>query len=230
VNKSDIEWTDFTWNPVTGCKHGCSYCYARKIAKRFTGHFKPEFHPERLSDPLKRRRPARIFVCSMADLFGDWVPSEWIEAVLETVQSCPQHTFIFLTKNPKRYYEWLFTKNCLLGATATDQKTWDAAIKFLSYAIGFPQENICSAFISAEPLLGMIKPHGIEQIDWLIIGANSNRGAECPKSIWAMDLIHAARTAGVPVFVKNNWPDNFMPRPQEFPAPMDLSRSRMRGK
>jgi len=110
MNRTKIEWTDYTWNPVTGCKHGCPYCYGRKIAKRFKKLFpngyEPTFHPERLKEPynsvpksFKSRNPnlpegsAMIFTVSMGDLFGNWVPAEWIEAVIKVAEDNPQHIF-----------------------------------------------------------------------------------------------------------------------------------------
>lgn len=124
-----IDWCDSTWNPVTGCLHGCEYCYARRIAERFGikpfGHvehcvldepiiiadkkepypvgFSPTFHRYRLDEPARWTKPRTIFVCSMADLFGDWVPDEWIKAVFDACEKAPQHRYIFLTKNPGRY-------------------------------------------------------------------------------------------------------------------------------
>ena len=87
MNRTRIEWTDFTWNPVTGCLHDCSYCYARKLTVRFPANFPagftPAFHPGRLGQPCRIQRPSRVFVCSMADLFGAWVPDHWISAVFE---------------------------------------------------------------------------------------------------------------------------------------------------
>lgn len=136
MNRTNIEWCDYTWNPVTGCLHGCSYCYARRMAKRFgkseglpsrppcdcqiglryiaqpgevfPAGFIPTFYPGRLEEPKKVKKPSRIFTVSMGDLFGEWVSPEWIDAVLQVVRECPQHTFIFLSKNPARYeiYEW----------------------------------------------------------------------------------------------------------------------------
>ena len=98
LNKTKIEWCDRTWNPVTGCLHGCSYCYARKIAERFKGTkawpdgFKPIFRPERLDDPIiEYGTEQSIFVCSMADLFGEWVPKEWIKSSLK---QCTKRTGI----------------------------------------------------------------------------------------------------------------------------------------
>ena len=125
MNKTRIEWCDYTWNPVTGCLHGCPYCYARKVATRFGGldgvgsdgllwlserrdspypaGFMPTLHRYRLEEPAHKTKGVTIFVCSMADLFGDWVPEEWIERVFTACQNAPQHNYIFLTKNPQMY-------------------------------------------------------------------------------------------------------------------------------
>jgi len=112
VNKTKIEWTDYVWNPVRGCLHNCPYCYGKRIDKRFgDGSFTPTFYPERLQEPLKVKKPSRIFVGSMADLFGEW---DWVvedhggltigirrvlSEVFNIVNQCPQHTFIFLTND-----------------------------------------------------------------------------------------------------------------------------------
>ncbi len=241
----------FTWNPVTGCLHPCrnTYCYARKIAERRAGiyhkpqeiytlnylslsiktypyGFHPTFYPQRLDEPLGRKKPATIFVCSMADLFGKWVPTEWIKAVLETARACPQHTFIFLTKNPERYQEFDWPANAWLGATATDQASWDRALRAFYVT---SDSLLCSGggksarhyFISAEPLLGLIIPEDIALLSWLLIGANSNRGAEKPQSGWLEELLLDARAADVPVFVKTNWPHQYRSWPQDFPEEMN---------
>ena len=147
MDKTKIDWCDSTWNPVTGCLHGCEYCYARGIAKRFSYEgttldappelqrrwimdsvrsgagnrvlrypvdtidgkrvpypfgFMPTFHKYRLNE-YQNKKSRNIFVCSMADLFGEWVPDEWIEEVFEACDNAPQHNYLFLTKNPKRY-------------------------------------------------------------------------------------------------------------------------------
>lgn len=127
-DKTKIDWCDATWNPVTGCLHGCEYCYARRIAERFgwetDGHihvidqpvrnvldnicpypfgFAPTFHRYKLNEPKKWKKPRTIFVCSMADLFGEWVPDEWIKAVFDACAAAPQHRYLFLTKDPGRY-------------------------------------------------------------------------------------------------------------------------------
>src|SRR3990167_4726541 len=134
MNKTKIEWVRHSngslgrsWNPVTGCEHGCPYCYARKQGIRFTGHFKPTFHPERLDAPMREKKPQRVFVCSMADLLGEWVPDEWIRRVLVAASEADWHTYFFLTKNPARYrLDNGWTNPLLLG-----ENTW----------IGFSAKN-----------------------------------------------------------------------------------------
>lgn len=160
MNKTKIDWCDSTWNPVTGCLHGCEYCYARSIAHRFSGGgenwtddktialdekmygeeqekampypygFIPTLHRYRLNDYIGKQR-RNIFVCSMADLFGKWVPDDWKIEVLDACKKAPQHNYIFLTKDPIGYSIWpskkypkfddihAYTENMWLGVTYT---------------------------------------------------------------------------------------------------------------
>jgi protein gp37 len=114
----NIEWALWSWNPVTGCLHNCDYCYARDIANRFYPQaFKPSIVPARLSAPANTQVPEEashnvgyknVFTCSMADLFGKWVPAEWIQAVLDVARANPQWNFLFLTKFPIRMAEFDF--------------------------------------------------------------------------------------------------------------------------
>lgn len=189
MNKTKIEWTDYTWNPVTGCKHSCYYCYARRIAMRFTKHFKPTFHNNRLKNPFSLKKPNKIFVCSMADLFGDWVPREWIDKVIRVVDENPQHTFQFLTKNPKRYKEFKFPKNCWIGVTIDypNQTRIDHLIRSYGYR-----------FISFEPILGDMSRLDLSGIDLCIIGRDTSPGAELPKKEWIESVKHRN------IFLKNN--------------------------
>lgn len=165
MNKSKIEWCDYTWNPVTGCLHNCSYCYAKRIATRFADGkafprgFYPTVHPARIIEPLAVKNPAKIFVSSMGDLFGDWNwkgpnnltfhKEEVIESVLDTIRKCPQLTFIFLTKNHLGYKKFEFPDNCWCGVTVEEQSK-DFRIQELL------QVQTEVRFISIEPLLGRV--------------------------------------------------------------------------
>jgi len=224
LNKTAIEWCDRTWNPVTGCEHGCPYCYARKIAERFKGSkawprgFEPMLHPDRLSEPRKlgtkwtcpesMAKGSTIFVCSMADLFGDWVPDNWINEVMLSAVGRERHTYIFLTKNPKRYLTipggFIGQKNFWFGTTVTNAYDYGQRVHWLQR---LPSEN---TFISFEPLLsdpGNIDLTGIKQV---IVGAQTNPGI-IPPSEAIRSVVLAAKEAGTMVFFKDSmntcsWP------------------------
>lgn len=189
MNKTTIEWCDFSWNPVSGCLHNCYYCYARKIAMRFDGHFKPTFHPERLNDKMPSK-PSKIFVGSMTDLFGEWVKKEWIEKVLIVAGQNPKHTFQFLTKNPKRYLEFVFPNNCWLGTTI-ESPEYGNRMKPFSKIKNYK-------FVSIEPLLGDFTGMNFDRFDLVIVGADSSKGAEPPKKEWIKSIKHRN------IFFKNN--------------------------
>lgn len=190
MNKTKIEWTNYTWNPITGCLHGCPYCYARRIAMRFNGHFNPTFHPDRITEPHKLKAPSKIFVCSMADLFGDWVDDLWIEAVMATILENPRHTFQLLTKNPKRYLEFecltnpksmFFLKNVWCGTT----------IDVVNQArLNYLKQLPTYKFISFEPLLDDVSALDLSGIDLVIVGADSTKGAQPPKKEWINSIKH----------------------------------------
>lgn len=248
-----IDWCDATWNPVTGCYHGCEYCYARRIACRFggkiiTGHdhlyildkpirrengtissypygFDPTFHRYKLDEPQQWKKPRTIFVCSMADLFGDWVPDEWINAVLETCIKLPRHRFMFLTKNPERYVDLArrgympkrkYMPHLWLGSTVT--RATDKAFKTgITY----------NTFLSIEPLLEPLNA-GIGSFGgarWIIIGAETGnrKGKVVPEKAWVDNICEAAKLTGAAVFMKESlrelMGDDFR---QEFPWKDDL--------
>lgn len=210
----NIGWAAYSWNPITGCLNNCRYCYARDIATRFNGHFKPTFHIERLvmpqDTPVPQSGNNRVFTCSMADLFGKWVHPSWIEQVINVCEEQPRWNYLFLTKNPERYLEFHFPQNCWLGASATNQKQFDRAIDVLAKIDG----NI--KFLSCEPLNEEIKPHDIEDIDWLIIGGRSKSSkmpAFQPEWKWVESLLKAARIMEIPVYFKTN----LTVRPEEYP-------------
>lgn len=196
MNKTGIEWTDFSWNPVTGCEHECDYCYAKAINHRFKKSWNPMFHDNRIEQPLHKKEGSKIFVCSMADLFGDWVPRKWILDILNIVKKCPQHTFQFLTKNPKRYLEFDFPSNVWLGATATNQEMYDNAITI------FNKLNASVKYLSCEPLLDKIEMHS--EVDWLIIGACSYPKKSQPSEDWVLDMIDYAKSHNINIFLKPN--------------------------
>jgi len=151
LNRTKIDWPWkplYTWNPVTGCLNGCPYCYARKIAMHFEGSFKPKFHKKRLLDKFPKK-PANIFVCSMADLFGDWINQFVINDIIAVARNNPKHQFIFLTKNPARMNKFAFPENAWVGVTVeTKDRLWRIE--------GLQKVDARYRFISFEPLLGEI--------------------------------------------------------------------------
>jgi protein gp37 len=207
----NIDWAKWSWNPVTGCEHGCKYCYARDIANRFYPEkFEPTFRPERLAAPLNTtipksldREPGRnkVFVCSMADLFGDWVPQEWIDSILDVCKNTPKWTYIFLTKNPKKLATVDWPKNAWVGTTVDCQSRVDAAQK------AFADISASVKFLSCEPLSEKLIFTDISVFDWVIIGArskSSNMPAMMPKGEWIVSLLTQAWKAGCQVYCKPN--------------------------
>lgn len=177
-----IEWARWSWNPITGCRHGCKYCYARDIAARFYPQgFKPTIIPDRLDAPhnTKPKTPQanwtdvdhmgykNVFVCSMADLFGKWVPAEWIEAVLSRVRANPQWNFLFLTKFPTRMAEFDFPNNAWVGASVDSQGAVARAEK------AFSKISAGVTWLSCEPMMERLTFNSLEMFDWVVIGGSS---------------------------------------------------------
>jgi protein gp37 len=220
---SGIEWARWSWNPVTGCKHDCAYCYARDIANRFyPERFKPTFRPERLDAPKNMGVPPKeartdigernVFVCSMADLFGRWVPRDWIEAVLEVVRAAPEWNFLFLTKFPLRYCEFEFPKNAWLGTTVEVQARVQNAEKAFAKLEG-PEIK----WLSCEPLLQPLKFKRLDMFDWVVIGGSSKSAktpAFQPPTSWVTNLVFQAKEAELMVYFKTNLGYY---RPREYP-------------
>lgn len=239
MNRTSIEWVrnpdgtqGFTWNPIVGCSRGCPYCYARRLAKRNgkrcakCATFEPHLHPERLDEPLKHKRPAGIFVCSMGELYDSSYPHEWEESVYSSMQKALQHRYYILTKAGNwtdfsrgifRGDSW-YSGHFWVGMTCDglDRKADDCRLEVLS---GVRAEK---RFVSYEPLL---KPPPYVPVltgwlNWIIIGAQTGRGAKRPKRKWVMDILEQADEARIPVFIKDNllriYPD--LPRRQEVPS------------
>ena len=212
----NIDWAKWSWNPVTGCKNDCDYCYAKDLAGRFNGgDFEPDYHPDRLGAP-ENTRPINIeggntvFVCSMADLFGTWIPNDWIWPVIEQAERNPQWTFIFLTKNPRRYASIQFPDNAWIGATVDTQ----SRVKQTEDAMARAQATV--KFVSCEPLFEPVVFNTLEHIDWVIIGARSatSTGPELqPKLDWVLSLLRQTKAAGIPAYCKPNlnpsWPKGY---------------------
>lgn len=285
MNKTAIEWCDSTWNPVTGCLHGCEYCYARDMAHRFAGcydkssgenirqnengvvrletnenikyktkngnittapypfGFAPTFHRYRLNE-YANKKGRTIFVCSMADLFGEWVPDEWITEVFKTCATAPQHIYLFLTKNPDRVYWDDENGNDSVWKSAFDNIS-NENMKKLHMMFGASvtsdndsnlekaYSNLNIDWVSIEPLLGEINedffsytprnPNSGDDIarwKWVIIGAESGnrKGKVVPKREWIESIVEECRVYDIPVFMKNSLADIWgEPLIQEFP-------------
>lgn len=284
--KTKIDWCDATWNPVTGCLHGCEYCYARRIAERFEPYeiydpemalqrhaiankqliglgapyvldfpwqqrnkngtiqnapypfgFDPTFHRYKLDEPQRWKKPRNIYVCSMADLFGEWVPDAWIREVFEACEAAPQHRYLFLTKNPSRYkgldgivhwpsFEETYIEKSrprmILGASATN----DAQMK-----IAYDSD---ADWVSIEPIHEPLLPEwfvssigsddgpSIEfrRWEWVVIGAETGNRKDkiIPKKEWIQEIADICLQEGTPVFMKESlrelMGDDFR---QEFP-------------
>lgn len=220
---SKIEWTDESWSPITGCtpiSEGCANCYAKRMAQRLKGRFGyPEddpfrvtFHPDRLKDSLKWKKPRKIFVCSMGDLFHEDVKFEWIDTVFSVFNLLPQHTFIVLTKRPKRMFEWYnqadilgwgsgdYNSNTWLGVTVENQKRADERIPILL------QVPASVHFVSLEPCLEYIDLEKYLHcgLGWCVIGAESGPKKRHFNPEWARGIIQQCQKTKTPVFYKQD--------------------------
>lgn len=200
--KTRIDWCDYTWNPVWGCLHTCSYCYARKTAARFgmdicgRTDFVPAWVEKNFAKPFPKA-PSRIFVNSMSDPY--FYELEWMDKIFKKIASAPEHTFLWLTKNPITYFNhpFGFFKNCWLGTS------WDGGPQGDKYVkMG---DNL--HFLSIEPLL--YEPHmdsvNWSNVGWVIIGPETGTRPDkiIPKKEWFETIISTCRAKNIPVFLKS---------------------------
>jgi protein gp37 len=210
ATQSAIEWTESTWNPVSGCSKisaGCLNCYAERMALRLQAMGQPRYrngfeltlHPEAIDEPYRWKRPRIIFVNSMSDLFHEKIPAEFIEDVFRVMNDNPHHTFQILTKRSERLKELApilnWTHNIWMGVTiennsyterAEDLRTVDAYVKFLSL----------------EPLLGPITSLDLCGIDWIIVGGESGPNARTMKKKWVLHIKERCEDNNIPFFFK----------------------------
>lgn len=235
LSRSRIEYLDYVWNFYSGCEHWSTgicpvpNCWARSLTQRFPAHypngFEPTFYPEAFLSPLSLKKPSRIGICFMGDLFGDWVDPQMAvptmtitdkrkifsmnsnkglrDTIFDIITILPQHTFLFLTKAPWNYRKWgKFPDNCWLGATVTDEPSFVKAFN------GLQKANAAHKWLSIEPFL---RPFVITDwelhsagISWIVIGAQTHP-YQPPKISWVQEILVAAHNAGdLPVFIKNN--------------------------
>lgn len=196
AERSSIEWTQATWNPVTGCSKvspGCAHCYAETFAERWRstpGHpyeqgFDLRLWPGRLAQPLRWRRPRMIFVNSMSDLFHEDIPMDFLRDVFDVMVAAEHHTFQILTKRHDRLAELArslpWPPNVWMGVTIENRR-------FVQRAERLREVPAAVRFISAEPLLGPLEGLDLDGIDWLIAGGESGPRHRPPKADWIREL------------------------------------------
>ena len=212
MNKTKIQWTEMTWNPITGCtkiSDGCLNCYAARMAKRlkamrnprYINEFEVTVHKDLLEIPLDIKQPKMIFVNSMSDLFHKDVPDDIIIKVFETMNKANWHTFQVLTKRPERVLEMdkagllKWSPNIWMGTTVENDKYVDRIDTLRE-----TKANI--KFLSCEPLLGSLKDISLEEIDWVIVGGESGPKSREMKKGWVLELKDLCEKNGVAFFFK----------------------------
>lgn len=257
LHKSKIEWCTHTWNPVTGCLHGCPYCYARRFVDRFKPHpcehpgaeplevlpkgsgcyylenpaqlydetgahvrptpypkgFSPTYHAYAMDYPAKRDIPSRVFVSSMGDLFGEWVPDIWIQDVFDACDKAPQHTYLFLTKNPQRYCDLANA-----GKLPKRDNFWYGTSVTGKGAPLFATSVDFNTFLSIEPLMENLEAGlgSFGGVRWVIVGAMTGPGSKQhqPKREWVENIVEAAGLTHAAVFMKDSlapiWGDDLI--------------------
>jgi len=207
---SKIEWTEFTWNPVTGCtkvSEGCRHCYAERMAKRlqamgnarYVNGFRVTHHEDLVDLPRRIRQRRIIFVNSMSDLFHEKVPVEFIRRVFATMAACPQHVFQVLTKRSRRLRELApelpWPSHIWIGVSIENERV----LSRISDLLSVPADV---RFLSCEPLLGPLDGLPLDGISWVIVGGESGPGARRMLKGWVESIRQQCRQAGVHFFFK----------------------------
>lgn len=210
MKTTKIEWTDKTWNPITGCtkkSSGCAHCYAEVMARRlqamrlekYRNGFELTLHEEALTEPIQWKKQHNIFVCSMSDIFHEKVPFEFVDRIMNTISQTPQHRYQILTKRSERMVEYFKTRqipqNVWLGVTVEcqtsksridDLRGLDATVKFLS----------------CEPLIEDLGELNLDGIDWIIVGGESGPLARPMKLEWVVNIKSQVEQQGAAFFFK----------------------------
>lgn len=236
-----ISWAKWSWNPVTGCLHGCKYCYARELANKdsyrhaYPVGFTPLFHEERLHAPSYTVIPEahaddpewrRVFVCSMADLYGKWVPDEWVHLVHTSMLNNPEWEYLLLTKFPSRYLSVEIPPGAWVGTSVDTQRRVAIAEETFGKIEGAKVK-----WLSLEPLLEPLAFRDLSVFDWVVIGAQTETrqpegvsSAFAPPFEWVADLVVQAREAGCDIHLKPNLLGAVSPQlpgmqmPNEYPS------------
>lgn len=207
---SGIEWTESTWNPVTGCNKvspGCKYCYAERMAERLQAMGQPNYRngfeltlqPQMLELPLQWKKPQTIFVNSMSDLFHEDVPLPYIQRVFEVMRRAHWHRFQVLTKRSDRLAELspkiAWSRNVWMGVSVENAE-------YLDRIDNLRMTDACVKFLSLEPLLGPLPKLSLKNIDWVIVGGESGHRARAMDPAWVTDVRDQCARAGVAFFFK----------------------------
>lgn len=208
--RSGIEWTETTWNPVTGCtkiSYGCKHCYAERMSRRlqhmgvekYGNGFSVSVHPEALDLPFRWKEPSLVFVNSMSDLFHKAVPADFIASVFDTMNRLPRHTFQLLTKRPARALRLSsrlnWTPNIWFGVSIESER-WLPRLEILR------ETGARTKFLSLEPLLGPLSGLDLAGVDWVIVGGESGPGARPMQADWVREIRDSCATGGTPFFFK----------------------------
>ncbi len=208
--QSSIEWTECTWNPVSGCTKispGCAHCYAERMAKRlqamgqyrYRNGFKVTVHPEAIEEPYQWKKPRVVFVNSMSDLFHEDIPANYIQSIFEVMNNTPRHTYQILTKRSERLAELApilnWSENIWMGVTVENNR-------YLHRVDHLRQVEAHIRFLSLEPLLGPLDELNLHRINWVIVGGESGPNARPIKEEWVLTIKNKCIFSDVPFFFK----------------------------